>query len=311
MKVIDYNHLEVDSIPLYTEQDDKLAIKQLCSSIGMGLGFYNKNPSTLNVEIFTKRLQAMDEDEGERIIRYIQTEKGNRLLSILSISHQAPNYIDVIDPLMQTLPDDTEIRLSNHEHVDAEHRLSLRLSLPLYAIDVKPSDKKVGEPCELGFFLDMSEDGRGNKMVMTGMVYNLTCTNGAMISYDHHPYFEYNYRGIRAVDLSAAIKSVVSRFGEDIEIVMSRLADSEKNVLTKIQAAGYLKGLESRRDMSSGFLRKVRKALESSDVERVSRWRLINNITQEAQKLPYDGRIQHEMVAGQLLGLDLQQDQAA
>lgn len=310
VKVVDYNHLEVDGIQFYTQPDDKLAIKQLCSAIGMSLGFYEKNPSTLNVEIFTRRLQGLDEDEGERMFRYIQTEQGLRLLAILPTSHQAPNYIDVIDPLADVLPEATEIRLTNHDHVDSEHRLSMRLSVPIYPIDIKPEDRQVGEPCEMGFFLDMSEDGRGGKMVMTGMVYNLSCTNGAMVSYDHHPYFEYNYRGIRAVDLGAAIKSVVGRFAGDVNTIKGRLIESEKNVMSRVQAAGYLRGLESRRDMSVGFLRKVRKQVDSMDTDRISRWRLVNMITQAAQSLPYDGRVQHEFVAGRLLGLDLEQEAA-
>jgi hypothetical protein len=212
--------------------------------------------------------------------------------------------------LLDTLPENSEIRLSNHESVDTEHRLSMRISLMDYPIEMRGDKQHAVEKCELGFFIDMSEDNRGGNMRMTSMLYNQWCANGAMVSYDHHPYFSYNYRGIRAVDLGAAIKSSIGRFGDDMGIIHSKLVESEKIVMSKAQAAGFLKGLESRRDISLGFIRKVRKDIEGGQVDQISRWRAINAITQRAQGLPYDGRIQHEFVAGHLLGLDLQQEAA-
>jgi hypothetical protein len=314
MRVKDNFHFEVDNISLYVavagRGADTLPIKQLCSAIGMGLGFYASNPALLNSKIFEERLRALEEDDAQRIIRYIQTDQGNQLLAILPVTHQAPNYIDVIDPLLDTLPKNTAIRLSNHEQVDLEHRLSIRISMLDYPIEMKGDKQHEVEKCELGFFVDLSEDGRGGTMRMTSMLYNQWCGNGAMISYDHHPYFSYNYRGIRAVDLGAAIKSSINRFGSDLSIIHTKLMESEKVVMSRNQAAGFLKGLEARRDVSLGFIRKVRKDIETGNTDQISRWRAVNAITQRAQGLPYDGRVQHEIVAGHLLGLDLQQEAA-
>jgi hypothetical protein len=153
----------------------------------------------------------------------------------------------------------------------------------------------------------MSEDGRGGKMALTNMVYNQTCANGAMVTYDRHPYFEYNYRGIKAVDLASAIRSAIGRFGDDLHYIHARMMDSEKRLFSKSQALSFLRQVENRRDVSLGFLRKVRKEIDAQNIESISHYRVINMITQEAQKLHYDGRVQHEYVAGQLMGLDLKE----
>lgn len=311
LEVIDHSHFKIHGLELKVQNLgggdlDPLPLKQLCSAIGMGLGFYQDNPSLLNTKIFSERFRGLDEADGERIIRYRETEEGNRLLSILPAHHQAPNYVDIITPLAEHLPENTEMRLSNHGVVDTEHRLSMRISLLDYPLAIKSRDKD-NEPCELGFFIDMSEDGRGGKMTATSMVYNQTCSNGAMITYDRHPYFSYNYRGIQGVDLGAALKSMVGRFASDIEPIHARMIESEKTLLTKNQALGFLKGLESDRSVSLGFIRKVRKEVETGALEQLSKWRVINAITFNAQTLPYDGRVQHEFVAGHLLDLNLKQ----
>lgn len=306
-KVLDHTHFQVDGIDLYAT--DNLPIKHLCSAIGMGAGFYDKNPNLLNTTIFETRFQAMEDDDATRIIRYQQTQIGNLLMAILPIAHQSANYADVLDPLVDVIPENSAIRLSNHERVDAEHRLSLRISLLDYPIPMKRTDGSP-EPCELGFFVDMSEDGLSGKMTMTSMLYNQTCSNGAMVTYDSHPYFSYNYRGIRAVDLSAAIKSAIGRFGEDVAFLHKKVTESDAKSLSKSGALGFLKGLEARRDVSLGFIRKVRAEVESSNVELLSRWRVVNAITFGAQKLNYDQRVRHEFVAGHLLGLNVLQEAA-
>jgi hypothetical protein len=232
-------------------------------------------------------------------------------MAILPVIHQSPNYADVVDPLLDTVPENSIVRLSNHERVDVEHRFSMRISFPEYQIPmIKREEGGKPEPCELGFFIDMSEDGLGGPMRMTSMIYNQTCTNGAFVTYDSHPYFSYNYRGIRAVDLSAAIRSALGRFGEDMEFLQKKVQESNEKAFTKNAALGYLKGLEARRDVSLGFIRKVRAEVESSSVETVTRWRVVNAMTFSAQKLNYDQRVRHEFVAGNLLGLNILQDAA-
>lgn len=286
---------------------DSNPIRQLCSAIGMSPGFFHKNPTMLNQHIFEERFRLLDEEEASRNLRYVQEEDGtNRMLALLPLEHQAPNYVDIIEPLFSVLPKDAAIiRLSNHEHVNDEHRLSMRISLTDYQLKVQGRNHDP-ENCDLGLFIDMSEDGRGGKMTLTSMLYNQWCTNGAMVSYDSNPYFTYNYRGIRAVDLSASIKSAIGRVGDDMQTIFNLVQESEeKMIMTKNGSLGFLKAVEERRDVSLGFIRKIRKEVEASNVESISRWRVINHITQHAQGLPYDRRVQHEFVAGSLLGLNL------
>lgn len=311
VKVLDHNTIEVEGMkfeaPVLGDRGvDPHVIRQLCKTIGMSSGFYNANPSVLNTEIFRERFASIEEDEANRQIRWREQDGKNILLAILPVEHQAPNYVDIVEPFLETVPGNSIVRLTNHEHVDTDHRLTMRISLSDYAMTVKGRDHEP-EHCELGFFLDMSEDGNGPKMTATSMLYNQWCTNGAMTTYDSHPYFEYNYRGIRAADLKAALNSMVNRFAGDVETINDRVIAAEKDVMSKSQALGFLKGLESRREISLGFIRKVRHDLESKNVEQISRWRVINNITFAAQSLPYDGRVQHEFVAGSLLGLNLKQ----
>jgi hypothetical protein len=312
-EVLSYDKFRVEGKDFYVEnlgkegevRLDTLPVKQLCSAIGMNLGFYMDNPENLNTTIFNERLRLLEDDDAIRNLRFMETDKGNRLLAILPMIHQAPNYADVLDPLVQALPSNHIIRLSNASSVDEMHRLTMRISLMDYPVVVDEGDRQT-DAAELGMFLDMSEDGRGGKMSLTSFVYNQVCTNGAMVSYDAHPYFSYNYRGIRAVDLGQAIKSAIGRFEGDLSEISKRLNDSAGQSMTKNHALGFLKNLEQRRDLSLGFVRKVRKDMESKEFEKINRYRLLNVITEAAQKLPYDGRVATETVAGSLLGLNLQ-----
>jgi len=307
-EVLAHDRFKTGDLELYVQIEplDLLPIKQLCSSIGMSSAFYMDNPSSLNVTIFNERLRGLEESEGDRILRYRQTDRGNRLLAILPMAHQAPNYIDVVNPLIEALPSNHVVRLANYSEVDDAHRLSLRVSLLDFPVNV---DERGGrsDPAELGLFIDMSEDGSGARMALTNMVYNQTCSNGAMVTYDRHPYFEYNYRGIKSVDLAQAVKSAISRFADDLSFIHQRMNENEKKLLTKGEALSFLRSLESRRDISLGFIRKVRKELDGRPFEHISRFRVVQEITQAAQKLHYDGRVRHEFVAGNILGLDIRQ----
>jgi hypothetical protein len=292
-------------IPSHSQRLDSSPVRQLCHAIGMSPSFYMANSSTLNTEIFESRFAGLEDSEASRILRYRETKEGNVLLSILPMAHEMVGYSDIVEPLIDVLPDNIAIRLSNHESVDFEHRFSMRISLLDYPVVMKNLNKD--EPCEFGLFIDMSEDGVGGHMKLTTMLYNQICTNGAMISYDSNPYFEYNYRGIKAVDLKAAVQSSIKRLGADVELLQTKIQESDQIILSKAQAIGWLKGMESRRDVSLGFLRKVRNEIENKEIETISQWRVINALTYAAQSLPYDGRVKHEFFAGALLNLDLQE----
>lgn len=316
-EVLGNRQFRVDGIELYVPERDDHPIKQLCSLIGMSLGFYKANPSVLNTTIFATRLQDVigstpanatgeerkSKDNGDRMLRFRADEIGNRLLSILPMQHQTVTYMDALRPVIGALPPDAVISLSNHDRVDIDHHFTLRARFPKFSFEAADRD-----PIEMGLYMDMSEDGL-NKFVMTSFLERLVCTNGAMQTFDEHPYFEYNYRGIRPMDLGAAMTSAIDRFGQDLAFVHSRVLESTKLMMSKDEMQGFLLDLENRRTVSSGFIRKIRKELVAQDIQHISRWRVINEITQRAQGLPHAQRVQHEFVAGGLLGLNVHQDQ--
>jgi hypothetical protein len=309
-RVIDNAHFTVDGIELFVDPRDTLPVRQLCSQIGMPLGFYRKNPSALNQTIFETHLREVEgrddegkRDKGDRLIRYkVHPDGRNQLLSILPTVHQTVPYVDVIRPLVDALPDDAIIRLSNHDQVDLDHRFTLRASFPEFRLEARDND-----PLEMGLYLDVSEDGLA-KYTMTGFLYRLICENGAMATFDEHPYFEYNHRGIRAIDLGAAVQSAIGRFGDDLQFVHTRAQEATRAVMSKEEMEAFLRDLENHRNVSAGFLRKVRRELVSKNVPHLTRYDVVQEITQQAQTLPHAGRVQHEYLGGRLLGLNLHND---
>lgn len=315
LRVIDNYHFIADGVELYVDPMDDLPLKQLCSLIGMSYGFYRKNPGALNQQIFDTHLRelrsdntdAEKEDKGARIFRFRRQPDGkNRLLAILPTNHVVMPYVSIIDPLMSALPGDARVRLSNHETVDHDHRLTLRVSFPQFHLEAVQND-----PLEMGMFLDLSEDLGTGRDRMTGMLYRLVCENGAMTTFNDHPYFEFNHRGIRPVDLGAAFSSAVSRFGNDLEFVHQRALESTRAIMTKEEVEAFLRDLENHRNVSAGFLRKVRQEITTRSMSEISRWDVVGQITQQCQSLPHHGRIQHEFLAGRLLGLNLHTDESA
>jgi hypothetical protein len=312
LQVIDNRHFKVDDIDLFVDPQDEHPIKQLCSNIKMSYGFYASNPSALNQTIFDTKLKEIEgstdnrdnderkRDKGDRIIRYRTGLDGrNQLLAILPVAHQSVPYVDVIRPIAEALPKDAIVRLSNHDRVDQQHRFTMRASFPQLNFQAADND-----PLEMGMYLDVSEDGVG-KYTMSGLLYRLVCENGATVTFNNHPYFEYNYRGIRPVDLGAAVTSAIGRFGSDLAFVQQRCLESTKAIMSKDEVDSFVRQLEAHRNVSAGFLRKVRKELTAKTAPSLSRWDVVNEITLQAQQLPHNGRVQHEYLGGQLLGLNL------
>ena len=304
LKVHGNNVFSVKGTELVVPEDDELPVKQLCGIIGMNHGFYKANPGALNTNIFDTRFRGMaDTEAGQRIIRYRRTLEGNRLLSLLPLAYKGVSYPDVLSPVIGALPDDTIIRHMNPTSVDDDHRFSLRATFPSLELRA-PGAFSEDDPIEVGLFIDMSEDGLG-KFRLTSMLFQLVCSNGAMVEYDRQPLLSWNYRGIAGPDFGAAALNAFGRFRSDMAYFGHRVAEARAALLNKDEALDYLRGLENRRDFSRTFLRGVRKELDAREISGVTRWQALAEVTLQAQRLPYTQRVNHEFAVGRVLGLSL------
>lgn len=286
---------EVGGETYFVPAADEHPIKQLCSQIGMTHTFYKANPGVLNSTIFETRFRG---EEAERVLRYRETTEGRRLLAVLPKAHQAPTYVDLLRPLVASVGEDVIVRLAPG-NLDDDHRLSLRVTFPEYAFNVKDDD-----PLQLGLALDASEDGIG-KLRLSTLLYRLVCSNGLIARYGGSDLVEFNYRGLPKFALDAVLRAATERFAVDLKAIETRVLGAAAETFTKAEALEFVKSLESRRDVAVTLLRKVRKEIDAIEAPTVSRFDVINQITWSAQALPYTQRLNHETFAGKLLGLDL------
>lgn len=276
----------------------KFALSQFGSKIGVPANYLEKCVNNGRPEIAQYNVNAwLDGFNKPLFIREYQDENGNDTIrGVLSDRYAICDTPDIIDGIDRVL--DLE-RFKIKGSFVAPDRFHLRVA-------ERTKMKVSGEDLFGGLSIDSSDVGRSTLRV-NFLVYKQICTNGLIVSKGSTQLFKQKHIGITADAFKLGLEEGFEMFPK-ICASVEKSIEKTRNCSNMFnfsyeddeQLADLVKGIQKQTSLSPVMSRNVVDIMNSGRYED-NRWGYINALTEVAQMLTLEKRINLEDYAGRLL----------
>ena len=263
------------------------SLSQLSTKLGIPTRYIEKCVNSGRINLAQDNINSWLEDYNKDLFIRGYNDQIRGVLSSKYSVCDSPEILKVVDDAVD---------LSNYK-VKGSFLNEERLHLRLIGKEMLPID---GEDLFAGLFIDSSDVGRSILTVKFG-IYKQVCTNGLVIAKSGGVLFEQKHIGITAEEfhkgLTNSLKTVDELTEHAIEWV--EYAKNCKAHNTMENTEEFLAYIRQQTNLSEENANKVIYLMK--DRYDMSRWGLINGITEVAQDFTLERRLELERMAGNLL----------
>ena len=268
------------------------ALQQLCGKIGVPTRYIEKCIESGMPDLAADNMNEwIDEYHKNLFIRGYD----NNVRGVLSDKYTTLDAPQVLEVLSDSIPDD---QYSIKGSIITPERMHLRI--------VQNEMMKIkGEDLFAGVSIDSSDVGRST-LLCRFFIYKQVCTNGMCISQSYGILFQQRHIGINQSEFREGLTDGMKKIPTLITDVMGLIKEANSD------SAGYdIRHLnENSQNVYRGRIRAITR-LQEKDIDKlidtmynkysVTRWGLINSITEVAQDFTLERRLELEDVASNLL----------
>lgn len=266
------------------------AFSQLCTRLGVPAQYLRKCAKTGKMDLVRENIRGWaDKNCGNFVVR----EHGGVARSVVSTDYTPYTSDKILRALSHTVDKKRFVPEGVYLSTD---RLHVRM------VDFNPLPiKGESSPLYAGFCVDSSDVGRGS-LNMKFFIYRLACTNGLMVSKGGGTLFRLHHVGERMTEskiekFAHSMRDIDRITGQTVEII----GDNQNRKLSYVEAEALLEAVKGKLSLSEIAVEKMRFLMSKDGAYDMSRWGLINSLTEVAQKYTLDTRIDIENFAGDML----------
>lgn len=268
------------------------ALSQLCSKVGVPVRYIEKCLEGGMTDLAADNINYWIQDLGKNL--FIR-EHNNRVRGILSDRYMTLDTPDILSVLTDVIDPD---QFTTRGYFLSPERFHARI-IQNEMMNVQ------GEDLFAGVQIDSSDVGRST-LIARFFVFKQVCTNGLVVAKFGGTMFEQRHVGIRVDDFRLEFEQSLSRIPDLISTTIDMVSNSRKDKidLSDVSSPAFSQGLQmSSARLSSESVTKVISLMR----ERYSltRWGLVNSLTEVAQDFTLERRIEIERFAGDLLSREL------
>ena len=273
------------------------ALSQLSTKLGMPSGYaeqcINKGHPDLAAENVNTWLMEQNGSKRKKSTDYLIRSYDGRIDGILSSGYAAFDTTQILNTIKKT------IDVKNY-HVVGSYISDERMHVRLIRDDLLDVD---GEDLYPGIFIDSSDVGRTALRVSFG-IWKKVCTNGLCISKVGGILYHQRHLGVTEGE-------VESRLTNNIKLVPNLIEKSETIIKAARGEKIDLNDPKMFEKMINDIRRLSKNKVSEADAEKIidlakvrygmTRWGIVNSMTEIAQKYELDDRILIENAAGHLI----------
>ena len=262
------------------------SLSQLGTKIGVPARYLEKCVNSGRIDLAQDNVNSwLDGYDKDLFIRAYNDRARGILSSKYSVC-DTPEILGVVDDCVD---------LSKYK-VKGSYLSEERLHVRLISKDMLPID---GEDLFAGLFLDSSDVGRNILTVKFG-IYKQVCTNGLVIARAGGTLFEQKHIGITAEEFHNGLVKSLSNVDLLTEHAVEWVSEAKKKKAFSLEdTEEFINRIRQQTNLSEESANKVIELMKAR--YDMSRWGLINGITEVAQDFTLERRLELERIAGNIL----------
>lgn len=235
----------------------------------------------------------IDKFGGEYMFRMYKHDNGDDIVrGMLTQKYKAFDTLDIMKVARANIP--LNRNFSVRSYLMNPERLHVRL------VSDKPLDVE-NEDLFMGVTIDSSDVGRSS-LRMSIIVYKQVCTNGLILPKSVTPIYRQIHFGAGADRFSESIVACLSAVEPAREVAETIITSSSKKVLPfNIESEEEVEKFRVNHKLSKSVMEDTVKLVSEEKYGKPSLWTFINSLTESAQKVSLESRIDTEREAGRLL----------
>lgn len=269
--------------------------KQLCKSASVPFSVFKRASQELAADLFGEFIPGLKDKERKFAVRALP---GKTLLrALLPLDYPDIRNSEVLEQAIKVFPGTMALvnRAQWMDENDAPY-LNTRLIFPGQGKEIN------NDQVYLGLDIGSSELGAG-ELLINVLLFRRVCENGAIATYENHPYFSYDYKGGGlSLDFSMVLETCFKRMEKDVDAFWSAVTEAMGRAILPKDAVAWAQQLEEKRHLNKGVTVKVQRYLEKTPA--ASNWDFVNAITATARGYREQLRTRYETTAGRILGLN-------
>lgn len=269
-----------------------IALNQMCMRIGVPTSYATKCLEAGKTELFAKNmndwLKEQEEDSSALVRMYDGNIRG--FLSSRYTSYDSPNVIrNIMDNINE---DDFSIK----GHFLNETNFHIRM--------IKKDMLNVeGEDLFAGLSISSSDVGVGSLNV-NFFIYKQVCSNGLIMSNVGGRLLRQRHIGIDGTQFEISLKEVYEKFDDICNNAEKFISNAKNKFLTEEEVENYIIKAAKDAKLTKAQQEQVRDLAETRYISKdgkITKWGIINGITEIAQDLDINRQVELETYAGKLL----------
>lgn len=262
------------------------SLSQLGTKIGVPARYLEKCVSSGRIELAQDNVNSWLEDYNKDLFIRAYDDRARGILSSKYSVCDTPEILGVVDDVVD---------LSKYK-VKGSFLSEERLHVRLVSKEMLPID---GEDLFAGLFLDSSDVGRNILTVKFG-IYKQVCTNGLIICKAGGTMFEQKHIGITAEEFHDGLYKSLQNVDLLTEHAIEWVEEARKKKAFSMEdTEEFIAKIRQQTNLSEESANKVIDLMQSK--YSMSKWGLINGITEVAQDFTLERRLELERIAGNIL----------
>lgn len=262
------------------------SLGQLSAKVGVPVRYIEKCVQSGRIDLAQDNVNSWLEDYNKDFFVRAYDDRARGILSSKYSVCDTPEILGVVDDAVD---------LSKYK-VKGSYLSEERLHVRLISKEMLPID---GEDLFAGLFLDSSDVGRNILTVKFG-IYKQVCTNGLVIAKAGGTMFEQKHIGITAEEFHEGLVKSLSNVDLLTEHAVEWVAEAKKKRAFSLEdTEEFITRIRQQTNLSEESANKVIDLMKAR--YDMSRWGLINGITEVAQDFTLERRLELERIAGNIL----------
>ena len=262
------------------------SLGQLSAKVGVPVRYIEKCVQSGRLDLAQDNVNSWLEDYNKDFFIRAYDDRARGILSSKYSVCDTPEILGDVDDAVD---------LSKYK-VKGSYLSEERLHVRLISKDMLPID---GEDLFAGLFLDSSDVGRNILTVKFG-IYKQVCTNGLVIARAGGTLFEQKHIGITAEEFHNGLVKSLSNVDLLTEHAVEWVSEAKKKKAFSLEdTEEFIARIRQQTNLSEESANKVIELMKAR--YDMSRWGLINGITEVAQDFTLERRLELERIAGNIL----------
>jgi len=268
--------------------------RQLCKHAGLSWGFFGKASSDLLRDTFREFLPGL-KDPVMKLALKMYGKKRTVVRAVLPVDYPDLRNSQILEALGSlTVP----FEIDDAPWADAVDSPVMRTRL---VFKHEAFDDSNGDTLRIGIDIVGSELGACD-LEENIIIWKQICANGMVATYGKKPFFCFNYKTTTVPALEPILKMSMERGSTDSQRIMAKVEKAVQTTVTANEAIELFKKMYQSNHLNKGVALQTIAAIEKDGCTNL--WEAVNCLTSAARGYRDLKRLEYELAAGGLLGLN-------